>query len=64
MVVLLMLGASAAYFYSLFAMITGIFNSNPDYRPSLFIETSTMLIMVVLFGGYLENRAKGKTAQR
>jgi len=29
-----MLGISAAYFYSLFTMIAGIFNSDPDYHPS------------------------------
>lgn len=60
--VLVMLGTSAAYFYSLFTMIAGIFNSDPDYRPSLFFETSTMLMMFVSFGRYLENRAKGKTS--
>ena len=60
--VLIMLGTSAAYFYSLFAMIAGIFNSDPDYRPSLFFETSTMLMMFVSLGRYLENRAKGKTS--
>lgn len=60
--VLVMLGTSTAYFYSLFTMIAGIFNSDPDYRPSVFFETSTMLIMFVSFGRYLENRAKGKTS--
>ena len=60
--VLVMLGTSAAYFYSLFAMIAGIFNSDPDYRPALFFETSTMLMTFVSFGRYLENRAKGKTS--
>ena len=60
--VLVMVGTSAAYFYSLFTMIAGIFNSDPDYRPSLFFETSTMLMMFVSFGRYLENRAKGKTS--
>ena len=60
--VLVMLGTSAAYFYSLFAMIAGMFNSDPDYRPSLFFETSTMLMMFVSFGRYLENRAKGRTS--
>ena len=60
--VLVMLGTSAAYFYSLFAMIAGIFNSDPDYRPSLFFETSTMLMMFVSLGRYLENRAKGRTS--
>jgi len=60
--VLIMLGTSAAYFYSLFTMVAGIFNPDPDYRPSLFFETSTMLMMFVSLGRYLENRAKGKTS--
>ena len=60
--VLVMLGTSTAYFFSLFTMIAGIFNPDPDYRPSLFFETSTMLMMFVSFGRYLESRAKGKTS--
>ncbi|OCH85260.1 copper P-type ATPase CtaA [Obba rivulosa] len=60
--VLVMLGTSAAYFYSLFAMIFSIFNTDPDYRPFIFFDTSTMLIMFVSLGRYLENRAKGRTS--
>ena len=60
--VLVMVGTSTAYFYSLFNMVAGIFNPDPDYRPSLFFETSTMLMMFVSLGRYLENRAKGKTS--
>lgn len=60
--VLVMLGTSAAYFYSLCIMLSAIFNYTPDYRPFLFFETSTMLIMFVSLGRYLENKAKGKTS--
>ena len=60
--VLVMLGTSAAYFYSLFAMIFATLNSEPDFRPFVFFDTSTMLIMFVSLGRYLENRAKGKTS--
>ncbi|KAG6890101.1 hypothetical protein C0995_012051 [Termitomyces sp. Mi166 len=60
--VLVMLGTSAAYFYSLCVMVSAIFNSTPGYRPYLFFETSTMLIMFVSLGRYLENKAKGKTS--
>lgn len=61
--VLVMLGTSSAYFYSLFAMIFALtMNSDPDYRPFVFFDTSTMLIMFVSLGRYLENRAKGKTS--
>ncbi|KAG6813155.1 hypothetical protein H0H92_013561 [Tricholoma furcatifolium] len=60
--VLVMLGTSAAYFYSLFIMVFAMFNRTPNYRPFLFFETSTMLIMFVSLGRYLENKAKGKTS--
>ncbi|KAF9441577.1 Cu-transporting P-type ATPase [Macrolepiota fuliginosa MF-IS2] len=60
--VLVMLGTSAAYFYSLFVMISAMFNTTSDFRPFLFFETSTMLIMFVSLGRYLENKAKGKTS--
>ena len=60
--VLVMLGTSAAYFYSFFVMATAMFNITPNYRPFLFFETSTMIIMFVSLGRYLENKAKGKTS--
>lgn len=60
--VLVMLGTSAAYFYSLFAMIFATLNTEPDFRPFVFFDTSTMLIMFVSLGRYMENRAKGKTS--
>ncbi|EEB97776.1 hypothetical protein MPER_02836, partial [Moniliophthora perniciosa FA553] len=60
--VLVMLGTSAAYFYSLLTMVFGLFNATPDYHPMLFFDTSTMLIMFVSMGRYLENKAKGKTS--
>lgn len=60
--VLVMLGTSAAFFYSFFSMLFAIGNSDPDYRPVVFFDTSTMLIMFVSLGRYMENRAKGKTS--
>lgn len=60
--VLVMLGTSAAYFYSLFAMIFATMNAEADFRPFVFFDTSTMLIMFVSLGRYLENKAKGKTS--
>ncbi|KAG5221129.1 Cu-transporting P-type ATPase [Salix suchowensis] len=60
--VLIMIGTSAAYFYSVFALIAGFFNTAPDFRPFVFFDTSTMLIFFVSLGRYLENRAKGKTS--
>lgn len=60
--VLVMLGTSAAFFYSLFTMVAAVFNSDPDYHPFVFFDTSTMLIMFVSLGRLLENRAKGQTS--
>ncbi|KAJ7765481.1 Cu-transporting P-type ATPase [Mycena maculata] len=60
--VLVMLGTSAAYFYSLISLIFAMFNTTPDYRPALFFDTSTMLLMFVSLGRFLENKAKGKTS--
>ncbi|KAF9266965.1 heavy metal translocatin [Marasmius fiardii PR-910] len=60
--VLVTLGTTAAYAYSLFTMIFGLFNSQVDYHPMLFFDTSTMLIMFVSMGRYLENKAKGRTS--
>ncbi|TFK29637.1 copper P-type ATPase CtaA [Coprinopsis marcescibilis] len=60
--VLIVMGTSAAYFYSLFVLALGMFNTSPDSKPFLFFETSTMLFMFVSLGRFLENRAKGKTS--
>ncbi|KAJ6581508.1 Cu-transporting P-type ATPase [Mycena capillaripes] len=60
--VLVMLGTSAAYFYSFISMLFALFNTTPDYRPALFFDTSTMLLMFISLGRFLENKAKGKTS--
>ncbi|KAF9530394.1 E1-E2 ATPase-domain-containing protein [Crepidotus variabilis] len=60
--VLVVLGTSAAYFYSIIVLFFAMFNTTPDYRPHLFFETSTMLLTFVSLGRYLENKAKGKTS--
>ncbi|KAF7308567.1 Copper P-type ATPase [Mycena chlorophos] len=60
--VLVMLGTSSAYFYSLISLIFAVFNTTPDFRPALFFDTSTMLLMFISLGRFLENKAKGKTS--
>ncbi|RDX54380.1 copper P-type ATPase CtaA [Lentinus brumalis] len=60
--VLISLGSSAAYLYSIGAMCFMAANPNLEYHPMVFFDTSTMLIMFVSLGRYLENRAKGKTS--
>ncbi|WP_058305693.1 heavy metal translocating P-type ATPase [Gracilibacillus massiliensis] len=57
--VLVALGTSAAYFYSLYEAFKTI--GNPSYMPHLYFETSAVLITLILFGKYLEVRAKSQT---
>lgn len=60
--VLVVLGTSAAFFFSIVAMLVSII-SPPHTRPSTVFETSTMLITFITLGRYLENRAKGQTSK-
>ncbi|KAK1441273.1 hypothetical protein QVD17_07119 [Tagetes erecta] len=57
--VLVALGTSAAYFYSVYALLYGAI---AGFQPRTYFETSPMLITFVLFGKYLEILAKGKTS--
>ncbi|KAL3523129.1 hypothetical protein ACH5RR_015963 [Cinchona calisaya] len=57
--VLVALGTSASYFYSVYALLYGA--ATGFWSPTYF-ETSAMLITFVLFGKYLETVAKGKTS--
>lgn len=59
--VLVALGTSSAYFYSIYEGIKSFIN--PAYTPHLYFETSAMLITLILVGKYLEAKAKGKTTE-
>ncbi|KAJ5190541.1 uncharacterized protein N7498_009526 [Penicillium cinerascens] len=59
--VLVMLGTSAAFFYSCFTMVMAIWDDHHK-RPSTVFDTSTMLITFITLGRWLENRAKGQTS--
>ncbi len=60
--VLVVLGTSAAFFFSIFAMIVA-FLIPPHNRPGTVFDTSTMLITFITLGRWLENRAKGQTSK-
>lgn len=60
--VLVVLGTSAAFFFSLAAMGVSIFTP-PHSRPATVFDTSTMLITFITFGRYLENGAKSQTSK-
>ncbi|KAL8911133.1 MAG: hypothetical protein Q9172_007727 [Xanthocarpia lactea] len=60
--VLVVLGTSAAFFFSVGAMIVSVLIP-PHSRPSTVFDTSTMLITFITLGRWLENRAKGETSK-
>lgn len=60
--VLVILGTSAAFFFSIAAMIVSMLMP-PHSRPSTIFDTSTMLITFITLGRFLENRAKGQTSK-
>jgi Cu+-exporting ATPase len=58
---LVMLGSSAAYFYSLLAVVAPrIF---PSGTANLYFEAAAVIITLILLGKYLEARAKGRTSE-
>lgn len=59
--VLVILGTSAAFFYSCFTMTMALCDAD-HARPSTVFDTSTMLITFITLGRWLENRAKGQTS--
>jgi Cu+-exporting ATPase len=56
MELLVAIGTSAAYFLSLYHMLT-----STHHMPTLYFESSAVVITLVVFGKYLEARAKRKT---
>ena len=60
--VLVVLGTSCAFFFSIMAMVVSIVFP-PHTRPSTIFDTSTMLITFITLGRFLENRAKGQTSK-
>lgn len=60
--VLVVLGTSAAFFFSCFAVIVAVLFP-PHNKPGTVFDTSTMLITFITLGRWLENRAKGQTSK-
>jgi Cu+-exporting ATPase len=56
--VLVALGTSAAYFYSVGAVVAAMIEAS-DKHVSIFFETSVLLIFFILLGKYLESNARG-----
>lgn len=60
--VLVVLGTSAAFFFSCFAVLIAVLIP-PHNKPGTLFDTSTMLISFITLGRWLENRAKGQTSK-
>ncbi|EOA91240.1 Cu(2+)-transporting P-type ATPase [Exserohilum turcicum] len=60
--VLVVLGTSSAFFFSIFSMLISLLIP-PHSKPTTLFDTSTMLITFISLGRYLENSAKGQTSK-
>jgi len=58
--VLIMMGSSAAFFYSIYGLTLSI-NGNPNAHNFLFFETTATIITLVLLGNVLEHRSVKQT---
>ena len=58
--VLVVMGTSAAYFYSLYQAIV---TSGTHHGPHLYFETSAVLITLILLGKLFEAKAKGRSSE-
>ncbi|MED3623973.1 heavy metal translocating P-type ATPase [Neobacillus thermocopriae] len=59
--VLVSLGTSAAYFYSVYLLISSI--GTDSHMVELYFETSSVLITLIILGKLLESRAKGRSSE-
>jgi Cu+-exporting ATPase len=59
---LIAVGSSAAYFYSVVAVLFPSALTIGGTAPSLYFDTSSMIIALILLGRFLEARAKGQTS--
>jgi Cu+-exporting ATPase len=60
--VLVILGTSAAFFFSCASMLVSLLIP-PHSKPTTLFDTSTMLFTFISIGRYLENSAKGQTSK-
>ncbi|TWT01914.1 heavy metal translocating P-type ATPase [Planomicrobium sp. CPCC 101079] len=58
--VLVVLGTSAAYFYSVYQAIV---TSGTHHSPQLYFETSAVLITLIILGKLFEAKAKGRSSE-
>ncbi len=60
---LIALGTSAAYLYSMMAVLFPNLFATAEIELGLYFDTSAMIIALILLGRFLESRAKGQTSE-
>ena len=60
---LIAVGTSAAYFYSMVAVLFPGYFTAGGLEPHLYFDTSAMIITLILLGRFLEARARGQTSE-
>jgi len=60
---LIAVGTSAAYFYSVVAVLFPSLFTAAGVEPHLYFDTSAVIIALILLGRYLETRARGQTSE-
>jgi Cu+-exporting ATPase len=60
---LIAVGTSAAYFYSVVAVLFPSLFTSAGLVPHLYFDTSALIIALILLGRYLETRARGQTSE-
>ncbi|KTW29882.1 hypothetical protein T552_01086 [Pneumocystis carinii B80] len=59
---LICIGTSTAFFFSIFSILFSI-STYPHKRPSVFFDTSAILITFITLGRYIENKVKSHTSE-
>jgi P-type Cu+ transporter len=60
---LVAIGTGTAYLYSLFPTFFPQWFINKGFNPDVYFEAAAVIIALILLGGLLQNRAKGKTSE-
>ena len=60
---LVAVGTSAAYLYSMVAVLFPDLFATVGMKPGLYFDTSAMIIALILLGRFLESRARGQTSE-
>lgn len=61
--VLVALGTSAAYFYSLYLTVQWASDAHANHAPAMYYETSAVLITLIVLGKLFEALAKGRSSE-